>query len=174
MNRSRLTALAFAVVAVLHAADSSAQTFALEVRGGLALPTGEWFDVTDVASGWGSGLTGIVSLAPGVESYGGLEKHWMDAGVNTFALRLGLQAPLSDSGIRLVAGAVRLDLEASEGSAVAEAGWGLELGIGYDLPMRRYGRISPQVRYRRNRLDYGAGSIELPVVLVDVGYAIGF
>jgi opacity protein-like surface antigen len=185
----------FAAVALLLAAGAvQAQSpFAMELRGGAAVPTAD-LDDTALKTGGGFEFTGRYRIMPHVLAYVGWD--WFrfvtdepfagadfDVENTGYAFGLQFQHPLAGSMEWLLrAGAVynHIELEDNDGDIVADSGheFGWEVGGGVSIPLNPRFALTPGVRYRTLSadLDVGAGNVpvDLSYVAIELGIAYSF
>jgi len=161
-----------------------------EARGGVAIPTGEDFD--DGASlGWSVGGTVFFRAAPMVSVYGGFE-HAMFTTDDEEDFE-GIDSDITDNGFRLGArfdvpmGAVTgvspwveggaifnrtsINLSDDTGASISvdsDRGVGFEVGAGLSFNVAPRISITPGVRYRSHKAEFG--DVDGEQVELDVNY----
>ena len=184
------------VLVVFVSTSAAAQNrFLVELRGGPAFATDALSDA-DLGRGWGAEATASYRFLPHLSLYGGWGWRWFPASGNAFAgadvdveeagYTFGLQFahPVGSSpiGYFLRAGGIynHLEIENSEGSRIADSGYGLgwQIGAGVIVPLGRQWYLMPGVRYRALACSISVGTtrtdVELTYVAVGVGVARAF
>lgn len=181
----------FVVVALGVAGQAQAQSFGAEVRGGLAMPTGEWNDDDGVESGWGVGVNGHAMFTPMLGVYAGWDRwsfglegdedlNGVDASVNDSGFRGGLHVALPLQNIPAgpyVRGGVfygKTQFDFSEGGESleleSESAVGFEVEGGVEIPLGPTLSFTPAVMYRQHDADFGIGG---ETTVGYVGFSMG-
>lgn len=177
--------------------------FAVEVRGGGAMPTGDWNEEEAIDNGVGFGANIQVSVAPMLSIYGGWERYAFPLDTEEDPDFEGVEADATDSGFRLggqitvplsgLAGASpfvfggltygKMEVEASDGSSSisfeSDGAVGFEVGGGVAISVAPMLSLTPAVRYRSHSAEFDAfqdlGGEETTVsyVSLDVGLKLG-
>ena len=177
--------------------------FAAEVRGGFAVPTGDWNEEDDIENGFGFGANVQLQVLPLVMLYGGWERYAFGIDLGDDPDFEGVDADATDSGFR--AGAkVALPLQgltglapfafagltysqvetgASDGgssiSFESDNALGFEVGGGVEVPVAPALSLTPALRYRSHAAEFDAfaelGGEETTVsyISLDVGLKLG-
>lgn len=192
------TALLFAA---LLAAGTAAQAqglvpLAVEVRGGYAVPQGDWADGDGLGNGFGYGLDLRLQILPLISLYGGWDRYSFDvedvatdADASDAGLHLGAQLSLPLSALTGVSpfafgGIVynRTTMAMESGGVTLEAesddGFGYEVGAGLAFPFAATLTVSPAVRYRTHSAEFpggqsGSSDTTVSYLAFDVGLKLG-
>jgi hypothetical protein len=191
MKNTRLVLLTLAAAAAF-AAPVQAQLpnvtpFSLEVRGGLALPTGDFGD-GDVESGITYGANATFHFIPLLGIYGGYTRNEFggedDADLTdegfSGGLRLAIPTPLIPIDPYVKAGVVynTLEISGSEGGvtvgAESDRSLGFEVGAGIGIGLGPKLSLTPQVTYTKYSPDFGENGLgdivpDVSHIRVDVG-----
>ena len=195
VQRFLRTACVAAALVAGGAASASAQgiiPLAAEVRGGLALPQGDWNDNDALGTGFGYGFSIRMQLMPLISAYGGWDRYTfnidgpVDADAEDTGFQLGAQVSLPLSLVTGVspfayAGALfnTTTTTIGDGTRTSESdrGIGYEVGAGLAFPFAPTLTITPQVRYRTHGAEFhdGAGGQDLTVSYLsfDLGLRLG-
>lgn len=191
----RITVLAATAALVATAQSVSAQTpqFALEVRGGYAIPTGDWNEDDTFENGFGFGANAIAMVTPQIGVYAGWESFQFNVdedeeGVEADATDVGFRAgamfnvPLAQSPNLtpfVEAGVLynKLEISASgDGASVeidSESSIGFEAGVGVAVALGERLSVVPMVRYRQHQVEFedidAEDSEDISYVVVGVG-----
>lgn len=191
----RITVLAAAAALVATAQSVSAQTpqFALEVRGGYAIPTGDWNEDDTFENGFGFGASAIAMVTPQIGVYAGWESFTFNVeedeeGVEADATDVGFRGgvtvnvPLAASPnltpfVELGALYNKLEISASgDGASIeieSESSLGFEVGAGVDVSLGQRLSVVPVVRYRQHAVEFedidSEDSEDISYVVVGVG-----
>jgi opacity protein-like surface antigen len=190
MRSIKVLTLAAALLGTFQAA-SAQTTFALDVRGGYAIPTGDWNEDDTFENGLGFGANVIAMVTPQVGVYAGWETFSFDVEED----EPGVEADATDAGFRagvtlsvpmaqyptitpvLEAGVLynTLEISASGGGASidfeSEESLGFEAGLGASFNVADRVSVVPMVRYRQHEVefeDFGDESETVSYVVVGV------
>lgn len=192
MRRIHLLAAAGALFAALQPA--TAQTpIALEVRGGYAIPTGDWNEDDTFENGLGIGASVMAMVTPQIGVYAGWEMFRFSANVE----EEGVEADATDSGFRagislsatvpqyrnvtpfIEAGVLYNSLEISasgDGTSVSiesEDALGFEAGVGFATDISPQLSVVPMIRFRQHEAEFDLEGIEgsdtVQYVVIGVG-----
>ncbi|HEX8904529.1 MAG TPA: outer membrane beta-barrel protein [Longimicrobiaceae bacterium] len=201
MTRMFAPALLLGAFVALPARAQGILPFSAEVRGGVALPQGDFNDGAD--TGWGIGGTLRYRIAPMVDVYAGYDRFSFGADSSS-DFDEGVDVSIRDEGFRAGArftfplastltglspwvegGATfnRTTLHASDGSASidvnSDRSVGFEVGAGLNFAVAPRVSLSPGVRYRSHKasfddaIDGGDGSdVDANYFVVEVGLSI--
>lgn len=170
--------------------------FAVEVRGGFAIPQGEWNDSDAIENGFGYGINARLQILPLISLYGGWDKYSFemddlggsDSDASDSGLHLGAQLSLPLSAVTGVspfafAGMVynRTSMAFTSAGTTIEAesddGFGYEIGAGLAFPFAPLLTLTPAVRYRTHSADFpsavGSGETTVSYLSFDVGLKLG-
>jgi opacity protein-like surface antigen len=170
----------------------------LEVRGGAAIPTGDFND--GINTGWGIGANVRYALTPVVGVYGGFDHFTfnadddgdpsVDVGVDDNAIRAGLRANVPLVGMTGISPWVegglvfaRTSINASDGSSSisinSDWGVGFEAGAGLTFAVAPRISINPGVRYRTHKADFSGddstdnpGNADVNYLAVELGVSL--
>ena len=170
-------------------AQTTPLPLAFEVRGGAGIPIGDFED--GAGTGWIVGGTVRYLFSPGFEGYAGYDYASfpgedtdpdLDFDIRDHGLRLGVRADIRPAGAPAIAPWLesglmvnRTSVSASSGNASGsiDADWalGFELGAGVSVPLGARAALTPGVRYRNHKADFGEelGSTTVSYFAVDVG-----
>jgi opacity protein-like surface antigen len=190
-----LPLLAGALAAAALAAPARAQLpsitpFSLEVRGGAALPTGDFGELA--STGWTAGITGQLNFTPMLGVYAGysmsgfpvnddFEGADKDLNMNDRGFNAGLRAsfaPLAAGLAPWVKGGLvynELEFEADGLSITTDSQLGFEVGGGLSFPLGPRISITPGVTYTSYSLtddeddDWDLPDLDVSYVKVDIG-----
>jgi opacity protein-like surface antigen len=186
MKKTMLAATA--VLAAAAANPAAAQVpnitpFSVEVRGGLALPTGDFGEGID--TGFTVGANATYHLLPLIGIYGGYTYNEFDVGNSDFkvkdqgfsaGVRLAVPTPLIPIDPYVKAGAVFNQLErptlTGVGDEKSDRKTGFEVGAGVGIGLGPKLSFTPQVTYTKYNSDFsalGTTSDEVSHIRVDVG-----
>ena len=173
---------AFAALAVSGTA-SAQSPLSVEVRGGAAIPTGDFADNAKTNVGYGA--TVGLRVAPMISVYGGYSRAEFgltqtasdatDAGFEVGA-RVGI--PGLGTGISpwVKAGALFHELELEQraiGTARGDSEPGFEVGAGLAFPLGPQVTVTPGVAFRRYNTEFfGQGTTQVSYVNADLGLHI--
>lgn len=186
----RVLAPALVLSAVLATAATAQSTLPItvEVRGGAAIPTGEFDD--GASTGWGVGATVRYAVTPMVDLYAGydyfdfgsdeeLDEEDVDIGIQDAGLRaggrfnfspLGSVSPWAEAGLLFS----RASVSISDGSASVKvnSNWGIgfEGGAGFGVALSPRVSLTPGVRYRFHEAEFDSEDVEEGPESVDVTY----
>jgi opacity protein-like surface antigen len=191
MRSIKALAVAAALLASVQAASGQTQ-FALELRGGYAIPTGDWSEDDVFENGLGIGATAMAMVTPQVGVYAGWETFTFDVEED----EPGVEADATDAGFRagvalsipvaeyprvtpfLEAGVLYNTLEigaSGDGASVeieSDPSIGFEAGFGVDVSVAPQVSVVPVVRYRQHEVefeDFSDESETVQYVVVGVG-----
>lgn len=193
MRRITVLAAAAAMLATVQSVSAQTPQFALEVRGGYAIPTGDWNEDDTFENGFGFGASALAMVTPQIGVYAGWESF-------TFSVdedEEGVEADATDVGFRggitvnvplaasptispfLELGAIynKLEISASgDGASVeidSESSLGFEAGVGVDVALGQRLSVVPMVRYRQHAVEFedipSEDSEDISYVVVGVG-----
>lgn len=192
MRRITLLAAAAALLGTAQTAAAQTSRFALDVRGGYAIPTGDWNEDDTFENGFGFGANVMAQVTPQVAVYAGWE---------TFQFKVdedqeGVEADATDAGFRAgIAVAVplamaslspvlelgvlynTLEIGASDDETSVEiesdASIGFEAGLGLEFALGQRLSAVPMVRYRRHEVEFEEISEESETIeYIVVGVAL--
>lgn len=194
MRSIKLMVCAAALLASAHEASAQAPSFGLEVRGGFAVPGGEWDDDDLVDNGWGFGGNVRAQVMPMIAVYAGWERYSFpindeeldegdveaDASDQGFRAGLALTAPLAGLPVTpfVELGAVynTTSIEASDGNLSIEvesdAALGFEGGIGVEMALGPRLSVTPAVRYRMHTAEFDEffnEEVDVQYLIFDIG-----
>jgi opacity protein-like surface antigen len=176
LMRSVKYLLCTAAVAVsAQAASAQTPAIALEVRGGVGLPTGDWNENDELDTGYGFGGNVRAMVTPTIGVYAGWEMYTFSAEFTEDQQEV--DTDVEDSGFRggvslsfpMAAGSVSpfvevgaiyntTSIELSDGSASLEVesdrSLGFEAGLGVAVPLGQRLSVTPVIRYRSHDLSY--------------------
>lgn len=193
MRRITLLAAAAALVATAQTAQAQTPQFALDVRGGYAIPTGDWNEDDTFDNGFGFGANVMAMVTPQVGIYAGWETF--EFGVDED--EPGVEADATDAGFR---GGVSVNIPLAQspnitpfvelgvlyntleigasggGTSVeieSEEALGFEGGVGVAVALGERLSVVPMVRYRQHDVEFedleGGESESIQYVVVGVG-----
>lgn len=160
----------------------------LGVTGGAAFPTGDLGREDAVSTGWGFEVNATLQVVPGIGVYAAFDRYEfpfdsdplvdfgqgegdvVDQGI---AGGIRLSIPAGGFGLSpwLRGGAIynsaRFDFDAVENETESESALGFEVGGGLDFPLGFVVSVTPSVRYRSYKPDFG-GSDDF-----DISYIVG-
>jgi hypothetical protein len=150
------------------AAAQDASRFAVEIRGGNGIPTGEWTEDGDTENGSGFGLNGQFQLAPFASVYAGWERYsfdvvrsgnleFMGGHTSDSEARLGIQVTLPLSAVArpfVLGGLTYSRVETGTSSLKSAGAMGYEAGAGVDVPIIPPLSLTPGARYRSHRAKF--------------------
>jgi opacity protein-like surface antigen len=192
MRRITVLAAAAALLGTVQTVSAQTPTFALEVRGGYAIPTGDWNEDDTFENGFGFGGNVIAQVTPQIGVYGG----WESFTFNVDEDEEGVEADATDAGFRagvivnvplamapnvapfLEVGALYNTLEigaSGDGASVeieSEASVGFEGGVGVAVALGERLSVVPMVRYRQHNVEFEdleGESEDISYVVVGVG-----
>jgi opacity protein-like surface antigen len=175
--------------ALAHPALAQTHPFSFEVRGGVALPTGDFND--GGGTGFIVGGTVRYQVSPNADAYAGydfasfppddpdadvdvhIRDHGARAGLRAYIPLTGMPAatPWVEAGLLVN----RTSVRASNGgvSANVDADWalGFEGGAGVSISVAPRVSLTPGVRFRTHKADFGddVGSTTVSYVAIDLG-----
>lgn len=182
------------IAALLPAGMAEAQGIlpvAVEARGGLALPQGEWSDDAQADTGFGYGLNARLQVFPLISIYGGWESYSFDTEAENVeakdaGFRAGAQLSLPLSMLiglsphafaGLIYNETSFEAEGSDVEFEADSALGYEIGAGISFPLAPAFSLTPGVRYRTHSADLPAGEgteeIDVSYLVLDVGLKLG-
>lgn len=193
MRRITVLAAAAALLGTVQSVSAQTPQFALEVRGGYAIPTGDWNEDDIFENGFGFGGSVMAMVMPQLGVYAGWESF-------TFSVdedEEGVEADATDAGFRagvtlnvplaaspniapfLELGALYNTLEISasgDGASVeieSDGSFGFEAGLGVDVALGERLSVVPMVRYRQHSVEFedldSEDSEDISYVVVGVG-----
>jgi opacity protein-like surface antigen len=184
-----------ALAAALLSSGSAVQAqgiipFAVEARGGFAVPQGDLKDSFGANGGWGYGLNARMQIMPLISVYAGWETYAFDmdadeAETNDSGIRAGAQVSLPVSAITgfspyAFAGVLynRTSVDVVTGEAESDDGFGWEAGAGASIPFAPTLSFTPGVRYRTHSAEFSsAGAVDgeatVSYLVVDLGLKLG-
>lgn len=193
MRSIKVLAVAAALLGTVQAAPAQTPSFALDVRGGYAIPTGDWNEDDTFDNGLGFGANVIAMVTPQIGVYAGWETFSFDVEED----EPGVEADATDAGFRagvtlsvpmaryptitpvLEAGVLynTLEISASGGGASidfeSEESLGFEAGLGVSFNVADRVSVVPMVRYRQHEVEFPDISDESETVsYVVVGVAL--
>lgn len=196
MRRITVLAAAAALLATVQSVSAQTPQFALEVRGGYAIPTGDWNEDDLFENGFGFGGNVMAMVTPQIGVYAGWETFTFnvdedEAGVEADATDAGFRAgvsvniPLPASPnispfVELGALYNTLEISASgDGASVeieSDASIGFEGGVGVAVALGERLSVVPMVRYRQHKVEFedidAEDSEDISYVVVGVGLRI--
>ena len=174
MRRITVLAAAAALLATVQSVSAQTPQFALEVRGGYAIPTGDWNEDDLFENGFGFGGNVLAMVTPQIGVYAGWESF-------TFSVdedEEGVEADATDAGFRggvsvniplpaspsispfVELGVLynRLEISASDGGTSidfeSDASIGFEGGVGVAVGLGERLSVVPMVRYRQHKVEF--------------------
>ena len=174
MRSIKVLAVAAALLGTTQAASAQTPSFALDVRGGYAIPTGEWNEEDTFKNGFGFGANVIAMVTPQIGVYAGWETFSFDVEED----EPGVEADATDAGFRagvtlsvpmaqyptitpvLEAGVLynSLTIGASgEGASIdieSDDALGFEAGAGVSFNVAERVSVVPMVRYRQHEVTF--------------------
>lgn len=193
MRRITLLAAAAGLLATVQAASAQTPPLVLEVRGGYAVPTGNWNEDDTFENGLGLGASAMAMVTPQVGVYAGWEAFRFpvdedEPGVEADATHAGFRAGVSVSApvprYRNVTPFVEagvfyntLEIEAGgDGTTVkleSDASIGFEAGVGFAAGVNERISVVPMLRYRQHEVEFeDFGSESMQYVVVGVGLRV--
>ena len=193
MRRITVLAAAAALLATVESVSAQTPEFALEVRGGDAIPTGDWNEDDTFENGFGFGANAIAMVTPQIGVYAGWESFTFNVdedeeGVEADATDVGFRAggilnvPLAQSPnltpfVELGVLYNKLEISASgEGASIeieSESSLGFEAGVGVAVALGERLSVVPMVRYRQHEVKFeeidSEDSEDISYVVVGVG-----
>lgn len=197
LRRVLAPALVLSAALATTATAQSTLPITVEVRGGAAIPTGDFGD--GASTGWGIGGTVRYAVAPTIELYAGydhfdfstdeeLDETELDFGVQDQGLRaggrftfstLGSVSPWVEGGLLFNRSSVSI----SDGTTTinVNSDWapGFEAGAGFAVALSPRVSLTPGVRYRFHEAEFdpegleeGPESIDVTYVAIDLGVNI--
>lgn len=199
MTIRRLLAPALVLSAVLATTASAQSTLpiTIEVRGGAAIPMGDFDD--GAGTGWGLGATVRYAVTPAVDLYAGydrfefgtdadLDEEEFDLGLSDSGFRTGARfsfAPLGslrpwvEGGLLVNRSTVSISVESASIDVNSEWALGFEGGAGFAVPLSPRVSLTPGVRYRMHEAEFeaeetgeGPQSIDVSYLAIDIGVNI--
>ncbi|HEX9936355.1 MAG TPA: outer membrane beta-barrel protein [Longimicrobium sp.] len=186
----RLLAPALVLSAVLATTASAQSTLpiTIEVRGGAAIPTGDFDE--GVSTGWGLGATVRYAVAPSVDLYAGfdhfefgtdeeLDDEEIEFGIADNGLRagarfsfstLGSVQPWLEGGLLVNRSTVSIGDGTTTIDVDSEWGLGFEAGAGIAVPLSPRVSLTPGVRYRMHEAKFEVEDVEEGPESIDVTY----
>ncbi len=178
--RRHISAAFFAAFVSLGAASAAqAQTlpFSLEVRGGGAIPTGDWNEDDAVETGIGFGAAVKFSPTPLVGVYAGWDRFSfsaddseLDISLNDSAFRLGAEvnvpaatlpvSPFVSAGLVYGKSEVEGSVEGGSASIESDSSIGFEGSIGVQFAAGPVS-VRPSVGYRTRSVEFNLGDTEI-------------
>ncbi len=166
---------------------------AVEGRGALALPQGDWDSNNSINTGYGYGFNIRVQLFPLISAYGGWDRYNFgvsgsgNADASDAGMHLGGQISLPTGWLIGVspfafAGLVfnRTEMPVGNSSITTESDReiGYEVGAGLAFPFIPAVTLTPQIRYRSHGAEFSAGAGEridttISYFSFDVGVRLG-
>ncbi|MBW3571499.1 MAG: porin family protein [Gemmatimonadetes bacterium] len=192
MRRISVLAAAAALRGTVQTVSAQTPQFALEVRGGYAIPTGDWNEDDTFENGFGFGANVMAMVTPQIGVYAGWETFEFkvdedEEGVEADATDAGFRAgvtvnvPLAQSPnltpfVELGVLYNTLEISASAGGASidveSDASLGFEAGLGVAVALGQRLSVVPMVRYRRHEVefeDFSDESDTIEYVVVGIG-----
>ncbi|HVG45088.1 MAG TPA: outer membrane beta-barrel protein [Longimicrobium sp.] len=168
-----------------------APPLSVEVRAGAGFPVADFND--DGATGWIVGGTVRYRVNPALDAYAGydygsfspddpdpdLEFTIRDQGIRS-GVRAQLQAgtapatPWIEAGFMLIRTSVSASSGGASGTVDAEWALGAEVGAGLSIALGPRASLTPGVRYRAHKADFGEelGSTTVTYFVVDLGVKV--
>ena len=193
MRRIELLAAAGAVLIGTQALSAQTPPLALELRGGYAIPTGDWNEDDTFENGLGLGATVMAMATPQIGVYAGYEAfrfsvdedeeevdaHATDAGFRA-GISLSANVPAYQNVTPFIEAGViynTLTIEASDGDASvdieSEASIGFEAGVGFATTVAPRLSVVPVLRFRTHDVEFDLegleGSDTVQYVIVGLG-----
>ena len=193
MRSIKVLTVAAALLGTAQVASAQTPSFALDVRGGYAIPTGDWNEDDTFKNGLGFGANVIAMVTPQVGVYAGWETFSFDVDED----EPGVEADATDAGFRagvtlsvpmaqypavtpvLEAGVLYNTLEigaSGEGASIdfeSEEALGFEAGAGVEVGVANRVSVIPMVRYRQHEVKFPDISDESETVsYIVVGVAL--
>ncbi len=185
MRRIAITLLITLVMTLIQAGETEGQALpALEIRGGLNLPVGDFSGSPGIDAESEAGFGGdlIVPLNPRLSVYAGAGREMFgcaqcegddeftttgfEAGGKILFTREGSVLPWVKAG--LTYHKAKLKLGAVEGES--DWGPGLQVAAGLDIPLGRVLSFSPAVRYQTYNADFHSSGLDLFDLKQDVSF----
>lgn len=194
MLRLLAPALLLGAALALPARAQTTLPLSFEVRGGVGFPVSDFDD--GASMGWSVGGTVRYHTTAAIDLYGGfdfasfppdddLDFEGVDLDFRDFGVRAGvrtdLQLAVAPSVVPwLEAGLLvnRTSVKGSTGSnsATVDADWalGAEVGAGFSIPIGPRAALTPGVRFRTHKADFGddLGDTTVSYFVVDVGVLV--
>lgn len=201
----RLMTIVWTIMAVsASAAVAQGPPMAVEMRGGLAVATGEWGEEDVVEVGWG--YTGAVHfrLSDFVGLYSGWERYSHALNFGDEPELAGFDGSVVDTGFRL-GGRVSLPLPGPGGPTPfvlggltygkteigmsdrgvsvgfdSDSALGFEAGVGLDIPVTPTLSLTPEARYRSRTAEFdafqsfGVAGTTVSDIRLDLGFRFAF
>lgn len=190
MTIRRLLAPALVLSAVLATTASAQSTLpiTIEVRGGAAVPTGDFDDGAGI--GWGLGATARYAVTPNVDLYAGfdhfefgtdeeLDDEEIEFGIADNGLRagarfsfqtLGSVQPWLEGGLLFNRSTVSFGDGTTTIDVDSEWALGFEAGAGIAVPLSPRISLTPGVRYRMHEAKFEIEDVEEGPQSIDVTY----
>jgi len=174
-------------------AQTTTPPIAFEIRGGVGLPTGDFND--GATTGWIVGGTVRYVVNPGLEVYAGYDYSSfppddpdpdLDFDIRDHGVRAGARADIRPGGtVPSIAPWVeagfmvnRTSVKATSGgvTGTVDADWalGFEVGAGVSVPFAGRAALTPGVRFRSHKADFGEdiGSTTVSYFAIDLGVRV--
>lgn len=186
----RLLAPALVLSAVLATTASAQGTLpiTIEVRGGAAIPTGDFDD--GAGTGWGLGATVRYAVTPNVDLFAGfdrfefgtdeeLDDEDIDFGISDSGVRagarfsfqtLGSVQPWLEGGLLFNRSTVSIGDGTTSIDVNSEWALGFEAGAGIAVPLSPRVSLTPGVRYRVHEAEFELDEVEEGPQSIDVTY----
>ena len=177
---------AAAVFGVAEQAAAQVLPFAVEVRGGYAIPTGDLAEGDGIEDGLGFGANLQLSIMPMIGVYAGWERYSFgvedldDASIIDSGFRGGLQfnAPLATfTGVSpfVFGGAIynSTEMEIGDESAESDSSVGFEVGGGVGIQLAPMFTLTPALRYRTHSSEFEGSDDSVSYLSIDVGLKVG-
>ena len=153
---------AAAVFGVAEQAAAQVLPFAVEVRGGYAIPTGDLAEGDGIEDGLGFGANLQLSIMPMIGVYAGWERY-----------SFGVE-DLDDASI-VFGGAIynSTEMEIGDESAESDSSVGFEVGGGVGIQLAPMFTLTPALRYRTHSSEFEGSDDSVSYLSIDVGLKVG-
>jgi opacity protein-like surface antigen len=183
---------AAALAASVQTASAQTPRLALEVRGGAALPTGDWNEDEELDTGFGFGANARAMVSPTMSVYAGYEMYMfpvdieglgdVDADIEDAGFRGGVAvgipmanpgfAPYLELGVIYNTTTLSVSDGSTSGEVESERGFGFEAGVGVAVPLGPNLSITPALRYRSHEVEFedvAEGNTTASYISLDIG-----
>lgn len=174
MRSIKVLTVAAALLGTVQAASAQTPTFALDVRGGYAIPTGDWNEDDTFENGLGFGANVIAMVMPQVGVYAGWETFTFgveedEPGVEADATDAGFRAgvllsipmaqyptvtPELEVGVLYNSFTISASGEGASIDVESDDALGFEVGAGISFNVADRVSVVPMVRYRQHEVTF--------------------
>lgn len=185
MIRALIFPLTLLVAAFSFPMSAEAQGIALELRGGLNLPMGDFSDESGVEAESEAGFAAdlIIPLGEKLSLYAGFGRELFgcascqgDDGLNTTGMEAGVKFFLPSGQLPVLpwvrGGATFHKAEFTVGGLEGESDWGLgyQASLGMDIPLGEVLSFSPALRYQAYTADFDPLGLDFLEVDQDISF----